>query len=67
MARMGYTRREFLTPMPRSKRLWPALGAYACLAIAAYASLEDPFRGMVWILCGGLTVLTLAHFKFGEK
>ena len=53
--------------MPRNKRLWPALGAYAALALAAYASLEGPLRSLVWVFCGGLAVLTLAHAKYGEK
>jgi hypothetical protein len=39
------------------------LGAYAALAGLAQATLQDPFRAMVWIFCGGLAVLTLAHSR----
>jgi len=40
-----------------------ALGAYAALALLAYLTLDGPLRAMVWILCGGLAVMTLARAK----
>ena len=46
--------------------MWCALGAYATLAGLAYFTLEGSFRLMVWIFCGGLAVLTLAHRREGE-
>ena len=61
---MGYTRPGSVL---RNRRLWSALGAYTVLALIAYAWLDDPFRTVVWIFCGGLAVLTLAHAKYGER
>lgn len=40
------------------------MGAYAALALAAYATLDGPFRLVVWIFCGGLAVMTLARAKY---
>ena len=51
----------------KNKRVYPALGAYAILALLAYLTLDGPFRALVWIFCGGLTVMTLARAKYGEK
>ena len=51
----------------KNKRLFPALGAYAILALLAYFTLDGPFRALVWLFCGGLTVMTLARAKYGEK
>lgn len=51
----------------KNKRLYQALGAYAILALLAYLTLDGPFRALVWFLCGGLTVMTLARAKYGEK
>lgn len=50
----------------KNKRVWMALGAYAVLALLAYVTLEGPFRIVVWLFCGGLTVMTLARAKYGE-
>ena len=43
--------------------MWGALGSYAALAGLAYATLLDPFRLVVWIMCGAFAVLTLAHAR----
>ena len=49
-------------------RLWVALAAYAGLALAAYVLLEDErFRWLVWVLLGGLGVMTLARARYGER
>jgi len=43
-------------------RLWTALAVYAGLALAAYMLLDDEhFRWLVWILLGGLAVMTLTR------
>ena len=45
-------------------RLWTALAAYAGLALAAYLLLDDQrFRGLVWLLLGGLAVMTLTRSR----
>jgi len=49
-------------------RVWVALAEYAGLALAAYALLEDErFRWLVWVLLGGLGVMTLARARYGER
>ena len=50
----------------KNLRMWGALSAYAVLAGLAYATLYDPFRIVVWVLCGAFTVLTLAHARSRE-
>jgi hypothetical protein len=50
-------------PPLKNLRMWFALGAYAALAGLAYATLYDPFRIVVWVLCGAFAVLTLAHSR----
>jgi hypothetical protein len=46
--------------------MWGALATYGALAWLAQLTLEDPFRAMVWIFCGGLAVLTLVHSRDRE-
>jgi len=53
-------------PPLKDLRMWYALAAYASLAGLAYATLRDPFRLVVWVLCGAFAVLTLAHSRRGE-
>ena len=53
-------------PSLKNLRMWGAVGAYASLAGLAYATLYDPFRIVVWILCGAFAVLTLAHARGRE-
>jgi len=43
------------------------LGAYASLAVGAYWLLDGVFRAGVWVLLGGLTVMTVARAKYGER
>ena len=50
-----------------SRRLWAALGAYAGLALGAWVLLEDErFRWLLWVLLGGLALMTLARAKYEQ-
>ena len=42
------------------------MSAYALLSALAYFILDQPFRLIVWIFCGGLAVMTLARAKYEQ-
>ncbi len=43
------------------------MGSYAVLALLAYFTLDELFRIVVWVVCGGLGVMTAARAVYGER
>jgi hypothetical protein len=46
--------------------MWAAMGGYGVVALLACFTLDRLFRILIWILCGGLAVMTLARAKYGK-